>query len=328
MNILGITKETDLITSETRKFLFFLFVAFITFFIFFVIMVAILLTPSQTVMVPDTVGDELLDAIIKIENSRLIPNVEVVVSEEKPRGFIIRQIPSPGNTVREGKTVKLFVSMGSGEFILPDFSGKPLEEVRLFLSSKGVYISSVEYVQSDYGEGTIVKTYPSAGAKLKPGNQVVLYVSTGSSSSFPMPNMIGFSYDKAMLFLESKNINYKVTTVPITDPANDGVVIDHIPREGEMISQDVTPELMVGVFGDENVVQTTRFVVYRAGLSQFSKEGVNIYYVKVLISDVTGTRRVDKTFDKLTTLVLPLKIRGIGKVQIYINDQLVKEDNI
>ncbi|MCS7299342.1 MAG: PASTA domain-containing protein [Spirochaetia bacterium] len=328
MNIFGISSEIDLVTNEVRKALFLLSLSFLVFFVFSVIVIAILLTPSKTVVVPDVVGDDIIGALVEIGNAGLVPNMEVVISEDKPRGIVVRQIPSPGNIVREGKSIKIFVSLGSGEFVLPDFTGKQIEELRSFLASKGVYISSVEYVQSEMEQGTVIKTYPSFGSKLKPGSQVVVYVSSGPQVGFPMPNMVGFSYDKAMLFLDSKGVSFKVTTTQTTDPANDGVVLDHLPREDEFVSQNVVPELFIGVFGDENVVQNTRFVLYKVGLRSFSKADVNTYYIRISITDSSGNRRIDKTLNNLSTLVLPLKVRGVAKIQVFVNEELVREDTI
>ncbi|MFN4245170.1 MAG: PASTA domain-containing protein [Brevinematia bacterium] len=327
LSIFGISSETDLFSHELRKSLFLLFVSVVVFFVFFVFVMAIFLVPSPVVKVPNVIGYDILDAIAKLEDSKLIPSLELVISQDKPRGEVLRQIPSAGNIVREGKTVKLFVSIGSGEFSLPDFSGKTLEEVRSFLSTKGVY-SSVEYTRSEYDSGLVVKTMPSPGAKVKPGMQVTIFVSTGIQDNIPMPNLIGFNYEDAAIFLNSRNIKFKMTPVQVSDPANDGIVLDHIPREGEFLSKDSSAEVMIGVFGDEVAVQNVRFVLYQKNLSSLSREGVSTYYVDLEIEDQMGVRRIKKTFNNLSAVIVPLKVRGVAKVKIYVNGDLVGEDTI
>ncbi len=328
LSIFGVSSETDLLSDEIKKSFVLLSISLFVFFVFFVVFLAIFLVPSPTVKVPNLLGDDILDAIAKLENARLIPSVEFVISQDKPRGEVLRQIPYPGNIVREGKTVKMFVSIGSGEFILPDFVGKPLEEVRSFLSSRGVYISSIEYVKSEYGRGLVVRTLPSAGTKLKPGMPITVFVSTGVEDSIPMPNLIGFNYENAAIFLSSKNVKFKMVPVPVNDPGSDGIVLDHIPKEGEFISKDSFAEIMVGVFGDENVSQNTRFILYYKNLSAFSKEGVSNYYLSFEIEDQIGVRKIKKKFNNLSSVVIPLRLRGIGKLKVYVNDELVLEETL
>ncbi|MEN2998727.1 MAG: PASTA domain-containing protein [Brevinematia bacterium] len=327
LGMMGVSSETDLISNEVKKSLVLLFVSFVVFFVFFVFVSALLLLPSPTVVVPNVVGDDILDALAKLGSANLVPSVEFVISEENPRGYVVRQIPSHGNIVREGKTVKLFVSIGSGEFVLPDFGGRPFEEVREFLSSKGVNVS-IEYVPSGYDVGLVVRTFPSAGVKVKPGTPIVVYVSSGAEGNIPMPNMVGFTYENAMLFLDSKNIKFKITSVPTSEPANDGIVLDHLPREGEIITENVVPEIMIGVFGDETVAKNTRFILYKTSLSSFSKEGVNSYYIDIEVKDLTGVRTIKKVVNKLSLLTLPLKVRGVLNIKIYINSELVKEETL
>lgn len=327
INILGIPSETDLISKEIRKSIVLLSVSFLMFFIFFILIIALFLSPSPTVKVPNIVGDEILDALRKVENAGLIPSLEFVVSEEHPRGIVIKQIPSPGNTVREGKTMKIFVSIGSGEFIIPDFSGKPLEDVKSFLYSRGA-TASIEYIQSSYETGLVVKTLPPAGSKVKPNTPIVIYVSTGSEDSIPMPNFLGMNYENALLFLDSKNIKFKITPTPTSDPASDGIVLNQIPQEGEILPKDGICELTVGVFGEENQAQNTRFILYKTSLYQFSKENVSTYYIEVEVKDQADTRIIKRTLTSLTTLILPLKIRGIATIKITINGEVVKQETL
>lgn len=325
--LFNVKSEVDFITKETRRYLILLFGAFIVFFVFFVIITAIALSPANTVSVPNVVGLDIIDAVSSIESSKLIPSFEFVISEKDPRGTIIKQIPSPGNIVREGKSIKIYVSIGSGEFAMPDLSGKPYQEVATFLSSKGIN-PSIEYLQSSIEQGIVIKTYPSTGAKIKPGTPVTIYVSSGPQASFQMPNLIGFSYDKALLFIDSKNSSFKINTIPVSDPNSDGIVLDHLPHEGEFVVSETTIELTIGVFGDEETARTTKFILYKLPLSSLNLPQSESYSVKVVVEDATGKKSIEKQFNSLSIFILPLKIKGIGKISVYVNDNLVKEETL
>jgi len=326
--VVGLDKEVDFFSNESRKFFLILSFAFLVFVVFFFLVLAISLTPASITVVPNVVNLDILDALSEVERAGLFVSVDYVISTNVPRGVVIRQIPSPGSKVREGKVIKLFVSVGSGEVILPDFSGKPADDVRAYLSSKGIRVS-LEYVQSgNANEGTVIRTFPSSGTKVKPGDMVTVYVATGFSS-MPMPNIIEMSWDQVLLIFASKGINVTINNVLTTDPDKDGKVVDQMPKEGDIVSSNVNVQAFVAVFGNEDVVKNTKFLLYSLDLrSLYNVEGVNYFIVKVVVSDSQGQRVITKEYQELTKLVLPLRIQGIGNVKVYINDTLVKESTL
>ncbi len=323
--VVGLDKEVDFFSSEIRKFVLTISFAFLIFVVFFFLVLAISLVPASITVVPNVVNLDILDALSEVERAGLFVSVDYVISTNVPKGTVIRQIPSPGSRVREGKVVKLFVSVGSGEIVLPNFSGKSADEVRAFLSSKGIKVS-LEYVQSgSANDGTVLRTFPSAGTKVKPGDMVTIYVAIGFSS-MPMPNIVDMSWDQVLLMFASRGINVTINNVLTTDPDKDGKVIDQMPREGDIISSNADVQAFVAVFGNEDVVKNTRFLIYSLDLRNlYNAEGANYFIVKVIVNDSQGQRVITKEYQELTKLVLPLRIQGIGNLKVYVNDTLVKE---
>jgi len=328
--IVGLDKEVDFFSNESRKFAVIISFAFIVFVVFFILVLAIFLTPSNITVVPNVVNNDILDALPEIEKAGLFVSVDYTISPDVPRGIIIKQIPSAGSRVREGKIIKLFVSIGSGEIVLPDFSGKTVDEVKSYLSSKGMRVS-VEYVQSENSpSGSILKILPSPGTKIKPGDQVNIYVAIGSSS-MPMPNIIDMSWDQVLLMFDSKNINVSITPVVTTDPEKDGKIVDQMPKEGDMVSPQMNVQAYVAVLGNEENVKNTKFLLYSLDLKPLYNTNTgktNYFIVKVVVSDSSGQRAITKEYQELSKLTLPLKIQGIGNVKVYINDILVKESTL
>jgi beta-lactam-binding protein with PASTA domain len=155
-----------------------------------------------------------------------------------------------------------------------------------------------------------------------------VYVATGFSS-MPMPNIIEMSWDQVLLIFASKGINVTINNVLTTDPDKDGKVVNQMPKEGDIVSSNVNVQAFVAVFGNEDVVKNTKFLLYSLDLrSLYNVEGVNYFIVKVVVSDSQGRRVITKEYQELTKLVLPLRIQGIGNVKVYINDTLVKESTL
>ncbi|MGL4642496.1 MAG: PASTA domain-containing protein, partial [Cetobacterium sp.] len=71
-----------------------------------------------------------LDQIKKIDS---IDKVNVIIAgsdfSDLPTGTVFRQNPSPEKTVKEGRTVRVWLSKGKDDYIMPDFTNKNLIEV-------------------------------------------------------------------------------------------------------------------------------------------------------------------------------------------------------
>ncbi len=332
INLSGLNSEKDFISRELNKIFSIVVASFVIFFTVFVVGFSILITPNPTTKVPNVVGEDVIAGLIKLQANKLTFNIETIISEKHPKGIIIRQIPSPGNIVREGKIVKLFVSIGAGEFEMPDLKGLHLEEAKSILISKGGIISKIEYVQDNFApENTVVKTLPVEGTKLKPNSPIILYLSSGSTEGFPMPNLVGMNFENAMLSLYDKKVSLVFTPMVVDNSTSDGKIIDQIPKENELVKQGDRVELFVGVFGNEEVSSITRFLMYSFDLKDYVgslPEETTIYEVKLVITDQSGEKTLLRQFNSPSIVLVPLRVQGIASIKVYLNNNLIREDKI
>ena len=126
-----------------------------------------------TVPVPDVTGKPAADAQAELEAAGF-----TVVSEEQPSmdieaGLVIETNPSAGTEVAPGTEVKMIVSSGAGEIVVPDFVGMTQDEATKAAEDAGLTISFVEDADNPDSEGIIVSQDPTAGATAEAGSEIV-----------------------------------------------------------------------------------------------------------------------------------------------------------
>lgn len=132
--------------------------------------------------VPDVVGYELREAQIELRQAGLEVEVEERYHSSVPRGRIIDQAPVAGEPITVGSSVKLIVSAGPhpDNIQLPNFIGRPLEEVRQELARLKLQLGEVTTQISDYPQNFVRAQNPVPGTFLQPGQKVNLTVSQGN----------------------------------------------------------------------------------------------------------------------------------------------------
>lgn len=123
-----------------------------------------------------------------------------------PEGQIIRQTPDSGET-RKGNNLNISVvtSLGENTGEMIDVTNQEFAAAKLKLEALSrqndlelTIDSSVEYQEfSDITVGFVIRTEPAAGATLKKGDTIKVYVSKGPElETFPVPSFVGQGIDK------------------------------------------------------------------------------------------------------------------------------------
>lgn len=114
-----------------------------------------------------------------------------------PEGQIIRQDIKPGEEIKRGTAIRVFVSSGAGMVSMPSFEGQILDEVKLTLINLGMKIGKVTRVSSETVEaGRVIAQRPLPGNAV--GNEVNFLVSKGMYNvSYICPSFVNMSIDDA-----------------------------------------------------------------------------------------------------------------------------------
>lgn len=146
------------------------------------IMTAVLLADASMVEVPNVVGISDGEAKARIKQAGLIPEVSEQVFDPAQEGTVLSQEPAAGALIASGSAVKLRVSAGTEEFLLPDVIGLGILVADAQLTAKGLSIR-VEPMESDAPTDTVVATNPSPGATVRTGDIVRVFVAARKPTS-------------------------------------------------------------------------------------------------------------------------------------------------
>lgn len=176
---------------------------------------------------PNLVGMNL-EQIGKIQT---IDKVNVIVAgndfSNLPAGTIFKQNPVPEKVVKEGRTVRVWLSKGKDDYTMPDFTNKNLIEVSAKLQEEGVKIKKVSYTSSNLPYNTVLATTPSIGQSTQKNKGVSLLLSNSNSvASVEVPDTIGFTFEEANNELISKGLIVGNVREKVVPDLEKGIVIE------------------------------------------------------------------------------------------------------
>ena len=129
---------------------------------------------------PDLSGMQLEEAQAALEQMGLkVASVSRVADSDMARNCVVQQKPVKGTILRNGDGVELTISDPPILRAVPDLSRCSLEEAQQMLESAGLSLGTVEYdYATGYELGQIYRQSPEAGAQLREGEGVNLWVVT------------------------------------------------------------------------------------------------------------------------------------------------------
>jgi eukaryotic-like serine/threonine-protein kinase len=202
-----------------------------------------------SVRVPDVQGLPERRAVTRLEDRDLLVETEEQFSSDVESGLAIGTDPPAGEKVEAGSTVTLLVSKGANLVEVPAVVGDPQQIAENEIERAGL-IANVETQDSDEPEGTVIAQDPAAGSSVEPGGEVTIVVSTGAGSVI-VPDVEGLNEDGAINTLESRGLDVNVREEPVSDPSEDGRVLDQAPEPGARVRQGDDVTIVVGVLEEE-----------------------------------------------------------------------------
>ena len=133
-------------------------------------------TPTN-VPVPDVSGKSAADAQAELEAAGFTVVAEEQSSMDVEAGLVIETNPSAGTEVAPGTEVKMIVSSGAGDVVVPDFTGMTQDEATKAADDAGLTISFVEDADDPDPDGVIVSQDPTGGTNVEAGSEVIAQLS-------------------------------------------------------------------------------------------------------------------------------------------------------
>ncbi len=197
------------------------------------------LTEPKEVVLPNFVGVQIDEAKKIAEEKKL--NIEVSSEEyngQYQEGQIISQDPlySENYNIKMGTTIKVVVSKGIEQAIVPRVIGIPEEEAIKTLEEAKLKVEKVEEENKKIEAGYVISQETEADSIVNAGDTVVIHVSTGVKK-VSVPSVIGKNEEEAKKTLS--DLGFSVKTVNDEDSSKDnGIVLKQ--------SLDVDKEVEVG----------------------------------------------------------------------------------
>jgi serine/threonine protein kinase len=197
--------------------------------------------PGQ-VAIPSVEGLGSKEAQDQLTAAGLKPKVAQQFSDEVARGHVISSSPASGTTVDRGTTVTLQVSKGKEQVAIPDVTGETEDNARSAIEGAGLRVGKVTEEESAEDPGTVIDQSPDAGESVAKNTAVDLTVAKGVK----VPDVVDDPEADARTALEGAGFKVKVRDQTVTDPAQDGVVLDQTPAADEERPKGTRITIVVG----------------------------------------------------------------------------------
>jgi eukaryotic-like serine/threonine-protein kinase len=205
------------------------------------------------VLVPPVANLRQGQAINELEDAGLEVTIDREFSDRVREDFAIRTVPQEGTEVTKGTRVRLLVSQGPEQVTVPDVTGLTRESAEARLRDEGLEVA-VEEQESDDPEGDVISQSPGGGSRVARGETVTITVSTGRPQ-VEIPDVVGMSEERASSRLSAVGLTPVTQERPVTDPAQDGVVIEQRPGAGTEVDEGREVVIVIGVLQQDDTLE-------------------------------------------------------------------------
>jgi beta-lactam-binding protein with PASTA domain len=194
---------------------------------------------AREVSVPTLVGLEPAAATSSADSSGLTLKLEDnrPFDPKIPVGKIASQDPVAGSAVRRGRSVRIWISAGSRESLVPQLIGETERTARARVQQDGLETTGIADIKSsEYPADSVVAQDPAPGAR---STRVGLLVNRGErAASFVMPDLIGVAGDEAVAVLRGRGLRVTIVGHQPYPGAPPGIILRQSPSAGFEITPD------------------------------------------------------------------------------------------
>ena len=193
--------------------------------------------------VPDIRGMTVEEAK-KLEGIKDIFTIEVVGTKENSKyndGEIISQDPSEGTLRKNNLTIQVYVCAKVEKSYMPTVLNISESEAKSILNnmSLGLNIQVQDKPSDTVAKGLVVATSPAAGAEIRQGNTVIIYISSGREiKPVTVPNFVGMTEEKANLEAQKLGLVVGVSSSEYSDKPAGTVIRQSISATTEAKTGD------------------------------------------------------------------------------------------
>ena len=185
-----------------------------------------------------TLGDyigmtrEQAEGTDQIASGQISPVWEEEYNSNYAAGYIYKQSPVSGRTVREGQSVTLTVSLGTQYVTVPDLTNYVQADAEQQLKALGVSVLVTQAVDTSVASGAVIRTDPAAGTQVAAGTTVIVYVSRPQvATTTKVPSLSGMNVNDARTLLVQNHLGLGSQTEQYSSQPV-GTVLSQSPAAG------------------------------------------------------------------------------------------------
>ena len=197
----------------------------------------------ESIAVPNVVGLTQAEAKAQIEQAGFTweLNPDKVTSDTVAEGSVASTDPTAGTQAEKGATVRVTISSGPDSVTLPDnLVGMSPDDARKAIEALGLKweLDASKVASDTVPEGKIAQTNPSPGSKVKAGQTIRAYLSSGSDQ-VDVPDLSGMTQDQARSTLKGVGLELGNVTSVDSEKEKDRIV-EQDPATGTKVKKGTT----------------------------------------------------------------------------------------
>ncbi|WP_369260637.1 Stk1 family PASTA domain-containing Ser/Thr kinase [Streptomyces sp. R35] len=201
---------------------------------------------NDTFKAPNFVSQTYDEAKKMAENRDLTLVRKNKACEEEPKGNVCSQDPTAGTLVKKGDTINLVVSTGAPKVVVPNVTGKTLDEATSILGAdKYQFRIKTKYEESTETENLVLKQNPELGAEVQKGSTITLTVAK-KKQQVTVPDVTGKTCDEATAQMTASKLVASCTEVETDDANLVGKVIQTSPQANAQADPGSTVTIQIG----------------------------------------------------------------------------------
>ena len=242
---------------------------------------------TQDEVVPNLVGQNYND--VKA-NPSYVANFNIVqqttaYSDTVAKDLIISQTPEKGTTIKKNGTIKVTVSLGANMVTVDDVTNQDASVAYVTLKNQGLNPTQVQQNSDTVTTGYVISTDPAAGASVKNGSDITIYVSSGPKViTETVPDLSKVSESSAQSVIEKAGLKANVTEQE--DATKDaGTFISQSPAAGSTAPQNTQVTV---IYSKKPAVTTTSVPDATKKFDADAKALLSAYTVQTSIQTGSG----------------------------------------
>ena len=197
----------------------------------------------ESIAVPNVVGLTQAEAKTQIEQAGFTweLNPDKVTSDTVAEGSVASTDPAAGTQAEKGATVRVTISSGPDSVTLPDnLVGMSPDDARKAIEALGLKweLDASKVASDTVPEGKVAQTNPSPGSKVKAGQTIRAYLSSGSDQ-VDVPDLSGMTQDQARSTLKGVGLELGNVTSVDSEKEKDRIV-EQDPATGTKVKKGTT----------------------------------------------------------------------------------------